>query len=497
MPLPLNVSSFGSPRSVIEAANPGLLEKGIIRRATNAVLDGLGRMRARGGTRSAVTLLDENGDPVTTVCAVAPFRDGALAAGWSSTTQKVYLYAIDAAVTTATRIVPGSGLDYLWAGCTTAPVVWIAEGLGCAYIAHGEAADSDTLAFASRVWEPDADTMWFLNADLDGADSAEGTYFSGFVSYHSHLVGWGFDQGTTPETGYRPEYLRIGSPNFGEDLKTGGFAENGDAAFSVGNRIRSDRERILAACVAGDVCYVASPYALHALTGYGRDTWEITTLDSSLGAVSSRAMCDVGGTLYYWSPRGPARVRGLAAPDPLWDALPDTVATVANPQRIVAAYDVTNDQVLFVYGRPESDGETRAVAAFDVRRDVWVGPDSLLGTEVFCMGTVTPVLAASIASPGPLGPPTDPSTAFNSGVSITASVVPGDTQAGTETVWQVFRFGSGLYVSGAILSSTVTSFTFSNLPPNESLYWNAYHRRNGVPSATAGNVFFSTGAAVE
>ncbi len=483
---------MGAPRSVIEAANPGLIDKGVVRRATNAVLDGLGRMRVRGGTRAAVTLSDENGDPVDTVCAVAPFRDGALAVGWSSATQKCYLYALDASVTTATRIVPGTGLDYLWSGVAAAPVVWIAEGLDCAYIAHGEAADADTLAFASRVWDPKNDTLWFLNADLDGDTAREATYFAGFVSFHSHLVGWGFDGGVTPATGYRPEYLRIGAPNFGTDVNTGGFGENGQAAFSVGNRVRSARERILGACVAGDVCYVAGAYTLHALTGYGRDSWEVTTLDDSLGVVSSRAMCSVGGVLYYWSPRGPARVGGLSTPEPLWDALPDTVATVANPQRVVTTYDAANDQVLFVYAGPASAGENRAVAAFDCRRDVWVGPDSLLGTEVFCLGTVTPVLAPSVSSPGPLGPPTSPGVVEAGADFLTVSLTPGDTQPGTETIWEVHHQPSGLFVTGTRTASTVTQFTFTGLPAASNLYWTAYHLRNGLPGASLGQVFFST-----
>lgn len=484
--------SFGSPRGVVEAANPGLLDKGIIKRANNAVFDGLGRLKARGGTRAAVTLLDENDDPVTTVCAISPFRDGALAVGYSAATQKCYLYAIDAAVTTATRIVPATGLDYLWSGVLTAPVIWIAEGLDCAYIAHGEAADADTLAFPSRVWDPKNDTLWFLNADLDGTAGAEATYFSGLVSFHQHLVGWGFDKGTTPTTGYKPEGLRIGAPNFGSfSPPTGGFAENGQAEFSVGNRVRSVRERILACCVAGDVCYVASPYALHALTGYGRDSWQVTTLDSSLGVVSSRAMVDAGGTMYYWTPRGPARVVGLTAPEPLWDALPDTVANVANPQQVVGAYDAEHDQVLFVYGHADTDGEVRSMCAYDIRRDVWLGPRSTLGTAVFCMGAVTPVLAASVSFPGPLGPPTDAVTGIPSAGQVEVSLTPGDTQPGTLTIWELRRAITNLLVQSATTASTVTTFTFTGVPEGASLYWQAVHTRNGFASATLGPEFFT------
>lgn len=483
---------------MIEAANPGLLEKGIVRRATNAVLDGLGRMKARGGTRAAVTLLDENGDPVTTVCAIAPFRDGALAVGWSVATQKCYLYEINAAVTSATRVVyaPSPDTDqrsYLWAGVTSAPVVWIAEGLGRAYIAHGEAADADTLAFASRVYSPDDGYIDTILADFDGSGITEGGYFSGLVSYHQHLVGWGFDQGTTPATGYKPEYLRIGSPNFGEGFVSGGFAENGQAAFSVGNRVRSARERILAACVSGDVCYVASAYALHALTGYGRDSWTITTLDSSLGCVSSRAMVDAGGTLYYWTPRGPARVSGVSAPEPLWDALPDTVATIADPQRIVGAYDAANDQVMFLYGRPETAGETRAVAAYDIRRDVWLGPDSAIGSAAFCAGTVTPVLPPSVTSPGPLAPPSAPVTLEVTATTVSVSITPGDTQSGTITRWILER-QTGESVGYADLASTVTTFGWTSLVPATGYRWSAAHIRNGFISAVVGPTSFTTDA---
>jgi hypothetical protein len=130
------------------------------------------------------------------------------------------------------------------------------------------------------------------------------------------------------------------------------------------------------------------------------------------------------------------------------------------------------------------------MCAFDVRRDVWLGPVSPLGTAVFCMGTVTPVLAASATYPGPIGPPTGAVTGIPSGGFVEVSLTPGDTQPGTETVWEL-AYDSGIRIQQARTASTVTTFTFTGAPVGESLYWQAYHIRNGFPSALLGPTFFT------
>jgi hypothetical protein len=366
----LQVASFGPfTKGVVDSYNPSLNTTGALRRARHAILTGAGQLRVRAATQTiAGPFLNDAGTPAacTTVCAVAEFGTGVVVIAHSPATSTTYLYHDPAGFSTGSVAPTG----VLWTGQASAPTVTVAEILGTLYVACAEALDTAGLYFATRTF--DGTTLDTLAADLDGT-GPQAVYARGVAAFQTHLVTWGYDQGSDPAVASRPEYLRLGGPN-GDPLDS-----PGKAAFGVGHRIHSPREQILSACVVGEVCYLGTPTGVWALTGYGRDTWQLTSLDAQNGVVGPHAMVAANGAAYLWAPRGPMRVSGLTAPDPLWDAVAETADAVndTGTTSVVAAYDPACDQVQFhYYGPDDAAGSVRRRAAFDVRRQAWLGPDS-------------------------------------------------------------------------------------------------------------------------
>jgi hypothetical protein len=379
----LQVASFGPfTKGVVDSFNPSLDTHGSLRLARQAMLTGAGQLRVRASLATvAGQFLNDAGTPApcTSVCAVAEFGRGVLVVAHSPATSTTYLYHYADGFTTG-NVAP---IGVLWTGQASAPTVTVAEILGTAYLACAEALDAAGLYFPTRTF--DGTTLDVLAADLDGTGPSA-VYARGVAAFQSHLVTWGYDQGAVAATAYRPEYLRLGGPN-GDPLDSAG-----KAAFGVGHRIRSPREQILGVCVVGEVCYVGTPTGLWALSGYGRDTWQVTCLDARNGVVGPRAMVAANGACYLWSPRGPMRATGLGAPDPLWDAVADTAEAVNHTATtsVLAAYDPASDQVQFHYYGPDDPVATRRRrAAFDVRRQAWLGPDDDLVATITAAAVIT------------------------------------------------------------------------------------------------------------
>lgn len=488
-------------RGVVDGANTATDLTGYMRWARHGVLSGKGRLMAGPGSSVAITLMDDAGSPapVTSVLAIVPFSDGALAVAHSTATQKVYLYRLDASLTgwynlagfftasaTATPLATP-----LWTTIASPPSVTISELLGQAYIAHNNALTASTLDWPTMVYTGAAINA--LTADIDGAGGPETIYALGTFAFHGHLWIWGFDKGAIAATAFRPELLRFGGPDGGL------LTDDGKGSFTVGHRIRSAREAIVGACVAGEVAYIGTAFSLWPIVGYGRDSWDKShPLDESYGFASLQGQVEAGnGTLYYWSPRGPARVTGLTPPEPLWDALPEAIPAVVDPQKIVASFDVDRDQVLWWYRSGGKSGN-QLLAAYDTRRDCFLGPDTDQGILVGCAGLVGPVAgSAGAGAPGPTGPPTTASTTAVGSTSAIATWVNGDTAAETTTLIEYRVQGTTPWTSAGSASSGVASLTITGLSLTTAYEWRASHVRNSQQSTFLGPLpgsQFATGA---
>lgn len=389
----LTPKTFGPFSRVVDTANPSVDLTGALKSATGITIQGAGKIRLAPGTAVSLTLKDDAGTPadVTSVCAVVPFADGALAVAHSTNTNKVYLYRllatmdgwIDSGGTTHSNDASPQPMGVLWSTITSPPDVTIAEGLGVAYIAHTVAADSSTLAWPTKTFTDSTRAIATYQADLDGS-GAKDVYALGTISFQQHLWFWGFGSGNTASTGYRPELARFSGDSFA--------AASASDSITLGDRVRSEREKIVGAGVAGEALFLGGPFYLSRVTGYGRYSWYKQPLDKSFGFVGPKCMVTVGDTLYYWSNMGPMRVQAQSAPEPLWESVLGFVADVINPQTIVAGYDESTDTVKFAC---DTASGVRMTADYQVRRQAWVGVNDDLGLVIRGMGTVNPIVAST------------------------------------------------------------------------------------------------------
>lgn len=513
MPQALQVAPFGPLiKGVVSAANATLPMQGAMRYCRNAIYDGIGRLRVRKGSIVALTLQDDQGSPanVTSVCAVVGFSDSALAVGHSTVTNKAYLYRLagdltgwfDSGGTLHTTTTPAP-VGVLWSSMTAVPIVSIAEGLGVAYIAHAAAADATSVSWPTRVYTQPG-TLANLTSDLDGDGTPETLYFSYVISFQQQLWGFSMGQGTTASTVYDPSSARFSKIDFDPtpDPNPGDLFAPGDS-FTLGDRVRSQRERVVGAGVAGSALYVGGASLVTRFTGFGRDSWQKIVLDRSYGFAGPRAFATVGSSLYYWSNRGPMRIKealtisAYVAPggaEPLWDAIPDTVLAAAHggdPLGMVAVYDADVDQVQWYYQSAASEGRLR-YAAWDVRRDCFLGPDSAVGVSVGCAGFVAPIPSFAAAPIGPTGPPTGDTLITTGAQLVTISFAIADTTA--TTVIQ-FRMSGTTPWTTVTLEAGGTTATFSGLTPSTTYNIQYYATKNGQNSSIHSGPDFTTASA--
>lgn len=482
MPLTLSQLPFGPfVKGVVDGANPSLDLTGAVRSATGVMYQGVQRLLTRPGTSVALTLLDDQVSPanVTSVCAVVPFADRALAVAHSTVTNKAYLYVLKASMDdwyNAAGALQGTTspkpVGTLWSAITVAPDVTIAEGLGVAYIAHAQAQDSAGLYFATRTW--DGTTLADFAADLDGGGS-KSIYALWVAPYHQHLFFGGFGSGNVAgATAYRPELLRFSTPNFG--------TPQASDSFTVGVRVRSDREHTLVAGLAGDALIVQGAYLTTRVTGYGRASWMREIVDAQYGITGPKAGVSDKGYWYCWTHRGPARFAQTGPIEPLWDAIPLLVASVVNPEKIVATADPDRDQVVFTV---DTGTGVRTRVSYDTRRNVWLGPSDDWGLVIRAGGIVDPVLSSTASGVGaPIGPPTTASTTAVGATTATAHWVAGDVSASTQVSHRVQ--GTTTWTVDTTVGSGITSYTITGLTLAVAYEWRCAHVKGGQFSTYLG-----------
>src|SRR5690348_12347866 len=263
---------------------------------------GANKLVTRAGNSVALTLKDDVGPSnITTVCGVWQYKDRAVAIGHSSVTQKVYLYLLKSDLSDwyngAAGALQGSTSPQpaiiVWTSVATAPDVFVAEGLGFLYVAHAQGIDSSALNFATRQWDGTYPAA-FTNLKMSGSSGSAGTddgYCNGAIAFHDALWVWGYGTGNTTATAYRPELLRFSQPDFA--------AFQTADSITIGNRVRSDREKVVSAGIAGDALIVQGTYITSRILGYGRESWEKEIVDESSGITGPKAGVSDDAFWYY------------------------------------------------------------------------------------------------------------------------------------------------------------------------------------------------------
>jgi hypothetical protein len=478
--------SFGPfGKGAISSANALLALTGSLKSAKNLAVQGVNQVLVRRGSAPVMAFKDDAGTPaaVTSIRAIQPFKDRALVIAHSTATNKVYYYIVKsdfsgwyASNDTLTSTTTATPTGVLWTSITTAPDVSVAEGLGMAFVAHSSAADSAGLnwptyriVFASAAWGAQT-----LQSDLNADASAETLYFSGVISFQQTLWGWGFGSGTsasgtlpTTAPAYDPSKLRFSGIIFtnsdGTTLRD--FFSASDS-LTEGDRVQSEREKIIAGAVAGNAGLFFGRNNVTRVTGYGRDSWVKEVVDRSYGLVGPKAVASDGTTAYYWSNRGPMQIGASGPPDFLMDPIIEAAVAAINgglPASIVAGFARDLDQVQWFY---QSDATTGLVkfAAFDTRRQIWLGPDSSIGVQVACAGSVEPVYTTASPPGPPAGDPTLTAASAIGAAQFTINWSMGDNTAATEVYYKAHADSTW------VLAATVQPANFSIIGLQSNTY---------------------------
>ena len=496
-------------KGCIDSGNPSVIPPGALREAEHFILQGAHQLSIRPGMVTALTLYPLTGFTIDSVLYVGTFTDYGIALAYSAFAQAVYLYLFTADMQNFFDL---AGVQYpnvwnasaggfyngpfpcatVWTGINAAPDVLVTEGLGYLYIANTVASDKNGLYWPTKYWDGTFSVPQPLNT-LTGSGTYDSSgnfiagtdpvYFNGVISYNTALWGWGFGAGTSVATAYRPEMARFSPPDFGALALTD--------SITLGDRVRSARERIVGGAVAGQSLFLGGDQLISRVVGYGRNSWYKTPIDRSFGFVGPKCMVTVGTYVYYWSPHGPMRIDGYnpySLPEPLWDAVQGTVASVINPSKIVAAADLDRDQVMWFYDKGSG---IRTFCAYDYRRQVWLGPAADFGLAIQAAGSVRPLYASVASSPAaPAGPPTSPATINIGAHSATATWTAPDNYSQLEVSFQ--NIGSATWGTFPLLAASTTSYIFSGLQPLSQYQWRVRAFFNGVYSAYLGPQFETT-----
>ena len=522
MPSPLTVQSFGPfAKGAIDSLSPLLDGSQALSDATNLMVQGVNRVLRRGGTTVAQTYLDDQGTPapVTSIRLVQPFKDRVVVLGHSTVTSKTYVYLVDSAFTgyyntsdTFTASSTAHPLLVLYSSQPVPPDIMMAEGLGAAYFAHTGAISSTALNWPTYqllfgwTWNngtPATNSLWNLNplvSDLDGS-GAKTIYFLGVASFQQHLWGWGFGHGATAATGFNPSLMRWSNPIFGFNGTNQNDLFNSTDDLTLGDRVDSAREQVISCLPAGEAMFCFSSSQCSRMTGYGTDSWQKDVIDKSYGIVGAKAGCVAGDYAYYWSNRGPMRMFGgmvssymYIRPEPLWDRIAehaDRALSGGNPAGIVAGFARDQDQVQFFYQQLASEGPVR-FAAYDVRRDQWMGPDSMLGVGVASAGAIEPIYSVTSPPAGPAGPPVLVAATNVGTTSFQINWTVADSAAETYVRYRLTGTTDWTEGGGSPASAGQLSYVVSGLTASTSYDVEVQSAKNGQVSAVVDGLSYAT-----
>lgn len=489
----LKASFLPFAKGVVDTGNPTLNLQGAVRAAAGFDFIGAGKLVTRSGTATKLTFKDDTGGfaDVTSVCGVWQFRDKAVAIAHSTNTNKCYLYVLKSTLDDwydgTTGALQGTTSPHaaavIWSSITISPDVFVAEGLGSLYIAHAQGVDSAALNFATRSWNGAfAVALADLTADLDLAAGAETLYFNGCIAFQNHLWAWGFGSGAVVGTGYDPSKIRFSPPFFGLPFLPAD-------SITIGNRTKSDRERIISAGIAGNALIVQGSYITSRITGYGRSSWFREIVDESTGIAGPKAGVSDGGYWYYWSlSKGPMRIAAAGPPDELFNEIPALVAAVINPAKIVAAREAgTNGKTNCIVFYVDTGNGVRTRVPYHTATGVWLSTSDDIGLAIKGAGEVAPVIASTAAGVvPPSGPPTSASTTSIGGTAATANWVNGDATAQTQVEHRLQ--GATDWTVDTIVAAGLTSYQITGLANLTAYEWRAAHVRSGQYSTYLGPV---------
>lgn len=360
----------------------------------------------------AVRLRPGLGDPIATlsapvVCAVSVFQAYGILCWvlYDPATREVTVVQTNLQGQSETAVGTWGTLS---ASASSPPRFTMAESFGILVFAH----DEPNVVYRLDTYRFDpADTgnEWDgIEADLDGAGTAP-VVFRGVVQHLGAIWGWGFGSASDPD---RPEVLRRSSPDDPEVYVAEQYVQ-------FGARL----DPVIGACPVGGSLAVLKGSSWYRLDGNTAATFSPQLVDPVIGLVSPRALQNIGGTLYWWSPYGPRMTTGGTTTDisgvlDLTGPLPPDLPVEGPGAYAFSYYDPNSQKLGFAFPAPDNAQDSTLAFAVDLG-----GQGMRWALDVFGRA----VLCSVLASTGEASFAIDPGTVDN--VTVTGSAGGGTASA--------------------------------------------------------------------
>lgn len=267
----------------------------------------------------------------------------------------------------------------------------MAEAYGIMVFAHDEPNVQARLE-TYRFDPPNTGNEWqAIEADLDGL-GLEPVKFRGVVQHLGAIWGWGFGTDSDPD---RPELIRRSNPDDPTVYQAQSF-------FQVGVRL----DPIIAVCPVAGSLAILKGSSWYRLDGATSAEFTLQLVDPVIGCVGARAVLNVNGVLYWWSPMGPKATSGastqdVASPLDLTGPLPAELP-VPGPGAWCWAYqDPATYRASFVFPDPQEEATETTAFTMSLRDpstvrwsyDVW-------GALLLCGALTTTGAGSFLIPPG-------------------------------------------------------------------------------------------------
>lgn len=308
-------------------------------------LTNFGIFRGRFALRAPLLAVVDLGDTVTHILALAYHDLKCYVVAWNNSTEVVSLWQMDTNGDNATN------KGNLWTGVTTAPrpiLASIEGGIATAGVSRLYISDYDQIQ-VTRIYDSDGDSISTLQADLDDDGGQEDVTFSYVYPFQYHLWGSGYLEASVS----RPEMLRFSRPGLIPEEEPAYNVVNGYLAEwwttdrrSVGSR----GEKITCLAGAKGSMIVFKKDETHALFGYDADSWAITSLSETIGAVGPYAAHASGdGWCFAWSETGPIATNGQVLDDKISEDVRKHVLEAAISDKVIVRPSPDDKLVYFIY----------------------------------------------------------------------------------------------------------------------------------------------------
>lgn len=354
----------------------------------NAVMDGVGRLNFRRGTRIRQILQDEGSNEVDHVIGIWAFGTGTLALAWSDTYDKVYVYTSSAQ--------DGSGFVRkadLHTSVTSAPRIKaqeISAGGG------GTGSPDSTWPSGRRMYFVDPEgnlPLKFYAQSDETVYTVQRDFGSGLVSlypraiaeFNYHLMTGGYQD--DDYTGV--EVVRYSTPGLvaSDDENDGASSDTFEWWLLDREAVGRPGEAVIAMGKAGGGLVILKENNVHYWHGYDRETWGQRHINGQFGAVSPDAV-EANSWLYYMSQFGPCRTNGQGI-EFIGDKIRGFISHIGDPAATVIVHNPLKFQVAYFFVWPDEDENypTRG-KAFSYLTNGWTDVDifSAIGSYVTVFG---------------------------------------------------------------------------------------------------------------